>query len=193
MLRSSGKEILHQNNSNLELLFQVHFLPKSAVSLSAGAGRCLVSSPIPFLAGHSLPGHSARPGWCQGQHSTGAGGGGAAALEATGAGAEEDGVRPAQDAELGPAGLCHIRTPTAVLERNLQLSLIHRFQREQQPQRIPWSCPLPFPCLSPARPHWPLGYWLPRGAQPDTRLHQPTPSRDRGWEQSTGSWLSLLG
>lgn len=64
--------------------------------------HCLVSSPVPFLAGHSLPGCSARPGWRQGQHGAGAGGGGAAALEAAGAGAKEDGVRPAQDAELGP-------------------------------------------------------------------------------------------
>lgn len=111
LLRSSEKEVLHQNSSNLELLFQVQFLPKSAASLCAGAGHCLVSSPIPFLAGHSLPGRSARPGWRQGQHGAGAGGGGAAALEAAGAGAEEDGVRPAQDAELGPAGLCRIRTP----------------------------------------------------------------------------------
>lgn len=50
-------------------------------------------SPAPFsLAGHSLPGHHARPGGRQGQHGAGAGGGGAAALEAAGAGAEEDGV-----------------------------------------------------------------------------------------------------
>lgn len=35
------------------------------------------------------------------QHGPGARGGGTAALEAAGAGAEEDGVRPAQDAQLG--------------------------------------------------------------------------------------------
>lgn len=153
VLRSSEKEVFHQNNSNLELFIQVQFLPKSAASLCAQAGHCLVSSPILFLAGHSFTGCSPHPGWCQGQHGAGAGGGGAAALEAAGAGAEEDCVRPAQDAELGPAGLCHIRTPQC-------------WNGTSNPPRFTISrgssSPKGFsgcvPCPSPAQPRWPLGY-----------------------------------
>ncbi|KAK2521935.1 hypothetical protein Q9966_012896 [Columba livia] len=116
--------------------------------------RCLYPAPAQRGGerGRSLLGRGTHPVWRESQHGAGAGGGRPAALEAPGAGAEEDGFRPPQDAELDPCTtfqetgqLRRLRQTPVVFAGELSPSLIYRLRREKQTKTLASGfVPLPF-------------------------------------------------
>lgn len=74
-----------------------------------------------------------------------------------------------------------------MVEQNLQPSLIHHLQREQQPQRLLWSYPLPFPCPAVLAPGLLAAAWSSAGhGAPSAHPQQGVGTE--GWELAESSW-----